>query len=133
MFLGFAKFYRQFIQRFSWIATPLTSMLKTAGPRKGRDGVGSDSRAGRGGGKIDGNGMDDVEVDSDECNNITFGKESSRSRSHMTTTNCNFTPFGLTSITVLGFSSFTPQSRRYRRVSGIIRDKEGEQRVMTKT
>ncbi len=29
-FLGFANFYRQFIQGFSRLATPLTSMLKTA-------------------------------------------------------------------------------------------------------
>ena len=30
VFLGFANFYRQFIQSFSKIAAPLTSMLKTA-------------------------------------------------------------------------------------------------------
>ncbi len=30
VFLGFANFYRQFIQGFSRLATPLTSMLKTA-------------------------------------------------------------------------------------------------------
>ena len=29
VFLGFANFYRQFIQGFSKIAAPLTSMLKT--------------------------------------------------------------------------------------------------------
>ena len=32
VFLGFTNFYRQFIQGFSRIATPLTSMLKTVGP-----------------------------------------------------------------------------------------------------
>ena len=31
VFLGFANFYQQFIQGFSKIATPLTSMLKTTG------------------------------------------------------------------------------------------------------
>ena len=50
VFLGFANFYRQFIQGFSRIVAPLTSMLKTAAPPerlsleeigdgKGRDGV----------------------------------------------------------------------------------------------
>ncbi len=29
MFIGFANFYKRFIQNFSWIATPLTSMLQT--------------------------------------------------------------------------------------------------------
>ena len=64
VFLGFANFYRRFIQGFSRIAAPLTSMLKTAEPRKGEDGVGGDSKAGRDG--INGNGMDDVEVDGGE-------------------------------------------------------------------
>ena len=31
VFLGFANFYQQFIQRFSRIAIPLTSILKTSG------------------------------------------------------------------------------------------------------
>ena len=30
VFIGFANFYRRFIQRFSMIAAPLTSMLKTS-------------------------------------------------------------------------------------------------------
>ena len=46
------------------------------------------------------------------CNNVTFGAESSRSRSHVTTTNHDFTSSGLTSITALGSSSSTPLSRR---------------------
>ena len=48
VFLRFANFYRRFIQEFSQIVTLLTSLLKTAEPRKGGDGVGSDSRARRG-------------------------------------------------------------------------------------
>ena len=76
---------------------------------------------------------------------MTFGAESSQSRSHITTTNRDFTSFGLTSITTLGSSSSTSKSRRNvylqagrisrcnRRVSGMIRDDKGEQRVMTKT
>ena len=47
--LEFAYIYRRFIQGFSQIAAPLTSMLKTSGstesttrPRKGRVGVGGD-------------------------------------------------------------------------------------------
>ena len=66
MFLGFANFYRRFIQGFSQIATPLTSMLKTAEPKKGRDGVGSDSKAGRGGSEIGGNEVDGGEIEVDE-------------------------------------------------------------------
>ena len=71
VFLGFANFYRQFIQGFTGIAAPLTSMLKTfstesAEPRKGGVGVDSDSRAGRGRSEIDGSGMDNVEIDGGE-------------------------------------------------------------------
>ena len=46
------------------------------------------------------------------CNNVTFGAESSRSRSHVTTTNHDFTSSGLTSITALDSFSSTPLSRR---------------------
>ena len=74
MFLGFANFYRRFIQGFSGIAASLTLMLKTVEPRKGRDGVGGDSRTGRNG--IDGSGMDDVEVDGGEVEVDEFGKKS---------------------------------------------------------
>ena len=73
MFLGFANFYRRFIQGFSQIATLFTSMLKTAEPRKGGDGVGGDSRAGRDG--IDGSGMDNVEVDGGEVEVDEVGKK----------------------------------------------------------
>ena len=66
MFLGFANFYRQFIQGFSWIATPLTLMLKTAEPRKHGVKVGGDSKAGRGGSKLDKRKIDDNEIDGDE-------------------------------------------------------------------
>ena len=73
VFLGFANFYRRFIQGFSRIAAPLTSMLKTSGgtkskTRPGEGGVGvGGSRAGHGGSKLDdGSGMDDVEVDGGE-------------------------------------------------------------------
>ena len=73
VFLGFANFYRRFIQGFSRIAAPLTSMLETAEPKKGGDGVGGDNRAGRDG--IDGNGMDDVEVDGGEVEVDEVGKK----------------------------------------------------------
>ena len=66
VFLGFANFYRQFIQGFSWIAALLTSILKTAEPKKGGVGVGGDSRARRGGSKLDERRIDDDEVDGDE-------------------------------------------------------------------
>ena len=80
VFLGFANFYRRFIQGFSRIAAPLTSMLKTSGstepstrPGEGVVGVGGDSRAGRDG--IDGSGMDDVEVDGGEVEVDEVGKK----------------------------------------------------------
>ena len=38
-----------------------------------------------------------------QYNNVSFGVESSRSRSHVTTINHNFISFGLTSITALGY------------------------------
>ena len=80
VFLGFANFYRRFIQGFSRIAAPLTSMLKTSGstepstrPGEGVVGVGGDSRAGRDG--IDGSGIDDVEVDGGEIEVDEVGKK----------------------------------------------------------
>ena len=70
IFLGFANFYWWFIQGFSRIASPLTSMLNTSGstesktqPSEGKIGVGGDSRAGHGNSEIDESGMDDDEVD----------------------------------------------------------------------
>ena len=78
MFLGFANFYRRFIQGFSQIAVPLTSMLKTSGgtkskTRPGEGGVevgGSRAERGRSklddGRRIDGNEIDGNEVGDDE-------------------------------------------------------------------
>ena len=69
VFLEFANFYKRFIQEFSQITAPLTSMLKTpstrsAKPRKGGIRVGGDNRAGRDGSEIDRSGIDHVEFDS---------------------------------------------------------------------
>ena len=75
VFLGFTNFYRQFIQGFSRIAVPLTSMLKTAEPSKGGDGVGGHRKAGRGGSKINGSKIDDVEVDGGEVEVDKGGKK----------------------------------------------------------
>ena len=80
VFLRFANFYRRFIQGFSPMAAPLISMLKTSGsksskPRKGKVGVGGDSRAGRGWSKIDKSGMNDVEVDGGEVEVDEVGKK----------------------------------------------------------
>ena len=73
MFLKFANFYQQFIQRFSWIAAPLTSMLKTSGgteskTQPGKGGVRVDgSRIGYGGSKLDdGRKIDGDKVDGNE-------------------------------------------------------------------
>ena len=41
-------------------------MLKRDQPKKGGDGVDDDSRAGRGGSKINGSGMDNIEIDGSE-------------------------------------------------------------------
>ena len=53
VFLGFANFYWQFIQEFSYIAAPLTSILKTIGstgsaanPEETKSGVGGNSMIG---------------------------------------------------------------------------------------
>ena len=75
MSLGFANFYRQFIFRFSQIAAPLTSMLKTAKLRKSKDGVGGDSGAGRDRSENDGGEVDDDEVDGGEIRCDEFGKK----------------------------------------------------------
>ena len=73
VFLRFTNFYRRFIQKFSRIAALLILMLKTAEPKKDGDGVGGDSRARRDG--IDGNEMDDVEVDGGEVEVDEGGKK----------------------------------------------------------
>ena len=73
MFLGFANFYRRFIQGFCRIAIPLTSMLKTSAntksktrPSESEVGVGG-RRAGRGGSKLDdGTRNDGNKVDGNE-------------------------------------------------------------------
>ena len=70
MFLGFANFYRRFIQRFSRIAAPFISMLKTAEPRKGGDGMGGDSRVGFGESE-----MNNVEVDGGKVEVDEIGKK----------------------------------------------------------
>ena len=80
VFLGFANFYRQFIQGFSRIAAPLTSMLKTLSTkstelRKGIVGVDSGSRAGRDRGGIDGSEINDVEVDDGKIEVDEIGKK----------------------------------------------------------
>ena len=80
VFLGFANFYMRFIQGFSRIAAPLTSMLKTssnksAEPRKGIIGVGSNSRARCEEGELDRSGMDNIEVDSGEVGDNEIGKK----------------------------------------------------------
>ena len=75
--LGFANFYRRFIQGFCRIAAPLTSMLKTSRStesktRPGEGGVRvGGSRAGRSESKLDGseprdNNVDGGEVEDDE-------------------------------------------------------------------
>ena len=50
-------------------------MLKTAEPKKGGDGAGGDIRTRHDGSKIDGSGMDDVEVDGGEVEVEKVGKK----------------------------------------------------------
>ena len=76
--LGFAKFYRQFIQGFIWIAASLIWILMTSEsteskiqPGKGGVGVGGSSRAG---GDENGTRINDGEVDSGEIGYNEFGK-----------------------------------------------------------
>ena len=76
VFLGFAKFYRQFIQGFSQIAISLSSMLKILGSiksvtqlKKGVIGVDGESRIGYDGNKLDGSEIDDGKIGGGEVNN----------------------------------------------------------------
>ena len=63
VFLGFANFYRRFIKRFSRIAAPLTSMLKTSTPsapaRPGRTRVDENEADTDGGGGVGGGRIND--------------------------------------------------------------------------
>ena len=85
MFLGFTNFYRRFIQGFSRIAIPLTSMLKIAELRKGGDEVGSDSRA-----RVGGSKMDDVEVDGGEVEVDKVGKKAQKTSKSQKTVGSDF-------------------------------------------
>ena len=88
LFLGFANFYKRFIQGFSRIAATFTSILKTAEPKKGRDGFGGGSRARRGRSEID-----DVEVDGGEVEVDEVGKKARNlSKSKKTVGSDFFTP-----------------------------------------
>ena len=81
VFLGFANFYRRFIQGFSRIAAPLTLMLKTSGStesktRPGEGGVGvGGSRAGRKGSKLDGSELHDDKVDDGKVEDGEVGEK----------------------------------------------------------
>ena len=77
VFLGFANFYRQFIQGFSRIAALITLMLKTSKstesktrPSEGEVGVSGDSRAGH-----CRSGIDDGEVGGNEVEDNEVGKK----------------------------------------------------------
>ena len=52
-----------------------TSSTKSAEPNKGRVGVGGDSRTGCDRSEIDGNGMNDVEVDGGKVGDNEIGKK----------------------------------------------------------
>ena len=101
VFLGFANFYRRFIQGFSRIAAPLTSMLKASGsnesktrPGKGRVGVGGSragrggNRAGRGGSKLD----DGIRNDGDEVDGNEVGTKVQKSSKSKKTESGFLTP-----------------------------------------
>ena len=73
VFLGFANFYRRFIQGFSRIAASLTSMLKTSGSTEpltwlgeGIVGVGGNTKARRDASKLDKSELGRNEVDGNE-------------------------------------------------------------------
>ena len=71
VYLRFANFYRRFIQRFYWLATPLISMLKFSGtksakPRTGGVVVDGDSTARRGGSEIDESRSNKVQINGGE-------------------------------------------------------------------
>ena len=80
VFLGFANFHQQFIQKFSRIVAPLTLMLKTsntksAEPKKGVVGVGGGSRARHDRGGLDKSGIDNVEVNGGKVGDNEVGKK----------------------------------------------------------
>ena len=88
MFLGFANFYRRFIQGFSQIVIRFTLILKTSRsteyltrPGEGIVGVRGDSRAECDGSKLDGSEMDNDEVNGSEVDNEVGKKVQKTSRS----------------------------------------------------
>ena len=88
MFFKFANFYYQFIQGFNWIAAPFTSMLKTSEstkpiiqPGEGVVGVGSDSKVGCDGSKLEEIEIDDGEVGGDEVDDEVGKKGQKKSKS----------------------------------------------------
>ena len=81
VFLKFANFYQRFIQGFSWIATPLISMLKTSGntefkTQPGEGGVGvAGSKAEHEGSKLDRSKFHGNEVDGGEVEDNEVGEK----------------------------------------------------------
>ena len=73
VFLGFANLYRRFIQGFSRIAAPLTSMLKTSGSTE------STIRPGKGGVGVGGYGGDNGDHD---CEYLPQGSGQAHQRTH---------------------------------------------------
>ena len=88
MFLGFANFYHQFIQRFSRIAALLTSILKTSKstyfktrPKKSVVGVDGHSKAGHDGSKLERSEIDNGEVGGTEVDDEVGKKGQKTSKS----------------------------------------------------
>ena len=82
VFLGFVNFDCRFIQRFNWIAAPLTLMLKISRninfltrPEKSRVGVSDDNRARRDRNKLNRNEIDNVEVNGSKVGDDEVGKK----------------------------------------------------------
>ena len=96
MFLGFANFYRRFIQRFNWIAALFTSMLKTSESTKSKTqsgeggvGVGDDSRAGYSKREID-----DGKVGVGEVEDNEVGKKAQKLFKSKNSSKSDFFTFG---------------------------------------
>ena len=106
VFLGFANFYRRFIQGFSRIAAPLTSMLKTtrstesaANPKETEGEVGGNS--------VVGNSM----VGGGEAINSTKGKNQAKTTKSKILVKSKNHDFPKSRIEKVGTGFFTPEAR----------------------
>ena len=105
VFLGFANFYWQFIQRFSHIAASLTSILKTTGSTR------SAANPEKTKGKVGGNSVDDNMVNGNEAINPIKRKNQAKTTKFKIPAKSKNHDFSKSKTEEAGMGFLTPKAR----------------------